>query len=72
MKKGFAIRTVPQEGTSVTKGTRVRLLVSQGPEQVTVPDVTGLSRASAESRLRDADLAVRSTSRSPRTCRRAT
>ena len=58
VKKGNAIRTVPKEGSSVTKGTRVRLLVSQGPEQVTVPDVTGLSRESAESRLRSAHLAV--------------
>jgi eukaryotic-like serine/threonine-protein kinase len=53
VKKDFAIRTVPPEGTEVTKGTRVRLLVSQGPEQVTVPDVTGLARDSAEARLRD-------------------
>jgi eukaryotic-like serine/threonine-protein kinase len=58
VKKDFAIRTVPPEGTEVTKGTRVRLLVSQGPQQVTVPDVTGLSRESAESQLRDADLTV--------------
>jgi serine/threonine-protein kinase len=58
VKKGFAIRTVPKEGASVTKGTRVRLLVSQGPEQVSVPDVTGLTRASAESRLHDAHLEV--------------
>jgi beta-lactam-binding protein with PASTA domain/predicted Ser/Thr protein kinase len=56
VKKDFAIRTVPPEGTEVTKGTRVRLLVSQGPEQVTVPDVTGISRESAESRLRDEGL----------------
>jgi serine/threonine-protein kinase len=56
VKKGYAIRTVPKEGASVTKGTRVRLLVSQGPEQVTVPNVTGLSRESAESRLRGAHL----------------
>jgi beta-lactam-binding protein with PASTA domain len=53
VKKDFAIRTVPPEGTEVTKGTRVRLLVSRGPEQLTVPDVTGLSRESAEARLRD-------------------
>jgi serine/threonine-protein kinase len=58
VKKGFAIRTVPPEGPEVTKGTRVRLLVSQGPEQVTVPDVTGLTRESAESRLRDEGLEV--------------
>ncbi|HEY7454420.1 MAG TPA: PASTA domain-containing protein, partial [Thermoleophilaceae bacterium] len=44
------------EGREVTKGTRVRLIVSRGPEQVTVPDVTGLSRESAESRLRDEGL----------------
>jgi serine/threonine-protein kinase len=56
VKTDFAIRTVPREGTEVTKGTRVRLLVSQGPEQVTVPDVTGLSRESAEARLRDEGL----------------
>jgi serine/threonine-protein kinase len=56
VKEDFAIRTVPPEGTEVTKGTRVRLLVSRGPEQVTVPDVTGLSRESAEARLRDEGL----------------
>jgi beta-lactam-binding protein with PASTA domain len=53
VKKNFAIRTVPSEGKEVTKGTRVRLLVSDGPEQVAVPAVTGLSRESAEARLRD-------------------
>ena len=58
VKKDIAIRTVPGEGTEVTKGTRVRLLVSQGPEQVTVPDVTGLTRDSAEARLRDEGLEV--------------
>jgi beta-lactam-binding protein with PASTA domain/predicted Ser/Thr protein kinase len=58
VKEDFAIRTVPQEGTEVTKGTRVRLLVSRGPEQVTVPDVTGLSRESAEARLRDEGFSV--------------
>jgi beta-lactam-binding protein with PASTA domain len=58
VKEDFAIRTVPGEGTEVTKGTRVRLLVSRGPEQITVPDVTGLSRESAEARLRDEGLEV--------------
>ena len=58
VKKDFAIRTVPPEGTEVTKGTRVRLLVSQGLEQVTVPEVTGLTRESAEARLRDEGLEV--------------
>jgi eukaryotic-like serine/threonine-protein kinase len=51
VKRGNAIRTVPREGTEVERGTRVRLFVSSGPEQVTVPDVTGLSRRSAEAQL---------------------
>jgi serine/threonine-protein kinase len=58
VRDDFAIRTVPREGTEVTKGTRVRLLVSNGPEQVTVPDVLGLSRESAEDRLREEGLSV--------------
>jgi eukaryotic-like serine/threonine-protein kinase len=51
IKRGFAIRTVPREGTQVQRGTRVRLFVSSGPEQVTVPDVVGLARESATSQL---------------------
>ena len=53
VKEDLAIRTLPREATKVTRGTRVRLFVSSGPEQITVPDVTGLTRDSAESRLRD-------------------
>ncbi len=58
VRERLAIGTVPREGDEVTKGTRVRLLVSRGPEQATVPDVTGLSRDSAEARLRDEGLGV--------------
>jgi eukaryotic-like serine/threonine-protein kinase len=58
VKEDLAIRTLPREATKVTRGTRVRLFVSSGPEQVTVPDVTGLSRDSAEARLRDEGLGV--------------
>ena len=56
--KDLAVRTLPREATKVTRGTRVRLFVSSGPEQLTVPDVTGLSRDSAESRLRDEGFGV--------------
>jgi eukaryotic-like serine/threonine-protein kinase len=58
VQPGLAIRTVPREGAEVQRGTRVRLLVSSGPEQIAVPDVVGLSRESAESRLRDEGLGV--------------
>ena len=53
VKEDLAIRTLPREATKVTRGTRVRLFISSGPEQVVVPDVTALSRDSAEARLRD-------------------
>jgi serine/threonine-protein kinase len=56
--KGIAIRTVPREAQEVTRGTRVRLLVSSGPEKVTVPDVTGLEQSSAEGRLSAEGLGV--------------
>jgi beta-lactam-binding protein with PASTA domain len=58
VREGLAIRTVPREGAEVQRGTRVRLLVSSGPEQVTVPDVVGLSQGSAEARLEDEGLTV--------------
>jgi serine/threonine-protein kinase len=51
IKRGFAIRTVPREGTQIERGTRVRLFVSSGPQQVSVPDVVGLTRESATSQL---------------------
>ncbi|HEY6775704.1 MAG TPA: Stk1 family PASTA domain-containing Ser/Thr kinase [Thermoleophilaceae bacterium] len=51
VREGFAIRTVPRAGEEVERDTRVTLFVSTGPEQVTVPDVVGLSRESAEARL---------------------
>lgn len=55
---GIAIRTVPAAGEEVERGERVQLFVSSGPEQVEVPDVTGLSRDSAEDLLRGAGLEV--------------
>ena len=58
VSEGFAIRTVPKEGTLVTRDTRVRLFVSSGPSKVTVPDVVGLDRDSAQKQLDDAGLAV--------------
>jgi beta-lactam-binding protein with PASTA domain/tRNA A-37 threonylcarbamoyl transferase component Bud32 len=55
---GFAIRTVPRAGEEVVRGTRITLFVSEGPEQVAVPPVIGLSSESAEAELRAAGLAV--------------
>jgi serine/threonine-protein kinase len=49
--RGRVIRTVPPEGTSLERGSRVRVVVSTGPERVDVPDVVGRGRAEAESLL---------------------
>ena len=58
VRKGLALRTIPGEGEERLRGTRIRLLVSDGPQQVTVPDVVGLSRSSADARLRGEGLGV--------------
>ena len=59
VKKGFAIGTSPEEGDRVERGSRVRLFVSSGPEQATMPDVVGLTREAAETRLTREGLDVR-------------
>jgi serine/threonine-protein kinase len=58
IRAGLAIRTVPRAGEEVVRGTRITLFVSEGPEQVAVPAVIGLSSDSAESELRAAGLTV--------------
>jgi serine/threonine-protein kinase len=54
--EGLAIRSVPGAGEVVERGETVKVFISSGPEQVQVPDVTGLSRESAEARVSDAGL----------------
>lgn len=56
--EGRVIRTSPRAGANVERGQRVQLYVSTGPEQVTVPDVVGFTRADADSTLRAAGFAV--------------
>jgi beta-lactam-binding protein with PASTA domain len=58
VKKGFAIGTSPDEGAEVDRGSRVRLFVSSGPARVTVPNVVGLTREAAETKLTRAGLNV--------------
>ena len=45
-------------GGSVPKNTTITIVVSKGPELVTVPDVTGIDAASAESKLSQSGLDV--------------
>jgi beta-lactam-binding protein with PASTA domain len=57
---GTVISQSPAAGTDVSAGTTVDLVVSAGPAPTTisVPDVTGLSQAAAETALTNAGLVV--------------
>jgi serine/threonine-protein kinase len=56
---GLAVGTSPPGGESVQRRSNVRLFISSGPEQVTVPNVFGLSLDSATERLDDLGLTYR-------------
>jgi serine/threonine-protein kinase len=55
---GDVIATDPPAGTELQVGSPVTVLVSSGPAQVRVPDVTGQSQAAAEAALSTAGLTV--------------
>ena len=56
--EGRVIRTLPSIGSQVEIGETVTLVVSSGPEQVTVPDVTGDDVEDARSSLEQVGLDV--------------
>ncbi|MDQ5833018.1 MAG: PASTA domain-containing protein, partial [Actinomycetota bacterium] len=56
VKEGLVIRSVPKAGDVVERNQSVTVFISSGPEAVAVPDVTGLSRETAEGRISDAGL----------------
>ncbi len=66
---GFAVGTTPKSGTDVEKDTKITLKISKGPQQVTVPNVLGLSESSADKALTSAgfrvDHSYRVSSKSP-------
>ena len=55
---GSVIRTSPSAGTQVAKDTTVTIVVSSGPKQATIPDVTGQSQSAATSALKAAGFNV--------------
>jgi eukaryotic-like serine/threonine-protein kinase len=56
--RGRAISTDPPASTALEAGSPVKVLVSSGPAQASVPDVTGQSIAAAEAALTTAGLGV--------------
>jgi serine/threonine-protein kinase len=58
---GTVIRTDPGAGTTARKGDTITIVVSSGKAQATVPSVTGLTKAGAESTITNAGLVPQAT-----------
>ena len=53
---GLVAGTDPAIGTGVAKGSSVTILVSKGPEPVTIPEIVGVDEATAKQNLEDGRL----------------
>ncbi|HVM07687.1 MAG TPA: Stk1 family PASTA domain-containing Ser/Thr kinase [Acidimicrobiales bacterium] len=56
---GKVIRTEPAAGEKLAEGSTVRMFVSTGPEQATVPNVLGMTAAEAKAAIEGAGLVYR-------------
>jgi len=65
--EGSVISQTPLSGTQVDSGTAVNLVISLGPEPVSVPNVVGLTQAAAESEIVAAGLTVGTVTRTEST-----
>jgi serine/threonine-protein kinase len=63
--EGEVFRQEPKAGEEVQEGSEVRIYVSQGPQEVAVPDLIGLPLQQARLALRDEGLKVGSVTREP-------
>jgi beta-lactam-binding protein with PASTA domain len=63
--EGLVISQRPGAGEQAQKGSDVTIVVSTGPEQVTVPGLRGVDQATAEGRIRAAGLEVGSVTFQP-------
>ena len=52
VESGKVISTTPEAGTKAEKGSTVTMLVSQGTDKKTVPDVRGMADATAQSTIK--------------------
>ncbi len=65
VKQGTVISTDPSAGTELEEGSPVTVVVSSGPQQVSVPEVTGSSEAEAKAALKAAGLTLGAVTRQP-------
>lgn len=57
--EGNVIRTNPEAGTAVAKGSEIELVVSTGVEQISVPDTTGKTITDAYTALQEKGFSVK-------------
>lgn len=57
--EGNVIRTNPAAGTAIAKGSSVELVISTGPEQISVPDTTGKTITDAITALQEKGFSVK-------------
>jgi beta-lactam-binding protein with PASTA domain/tRNA A-37 threonylcarbamoyl transferase component Bud32 len=58
VNKGAVSGTSPGVGSSLAKGTRVTIILSNGPAEIVLPSLTGLTEASAKNSIRAAGFLV--------------
>ena len=58
VESGNVISTTPEAGTKAEKGSTVTMLVSQGTDKKTVPDVRGMADATAQSTIKNSGFNV--------------
>ncbi|MEX2587733.1 MAG: Stk1 family PASTA domain-containing Ser/Thr kinase [Actinomycetota bacterium] len=61
----YVLSQDPEEGRKVDEGESVNLVLSEGPEQVEVPDVRGVTQPEADQLLSNAGLRLGDVSRAP-------
>lgn len=54
--KGLVVKTIPANGSRVTRGGQVTLIVSAGPHMIRMPQVTGLKLTDAQAAIKHAGL----------------
>ncbi|HSZ13046.1 MAG TPA: Stk1 family PASTA domain-containing Ser/Thr kinase [Solirubrobacteraceae bacterium] len=64
---GLVIRQTPAAGSAAKKGSRVGIVVSEGPANVPLTDVTNLTAAQAEARLHKAHLKTKTKTEASKT-----
>lgn len=56
--EGEIVSQTPSEGTNVSKGDTISVVISKGSQQATVPDVRGMTLEEATKKLEECDLKV--------------